>query len=407
MHQESGIYIRLIKGFKFPEPVFFPKSLKRDFRFLGDPIEIRKRVQKMGKSKYPWEPIDDFGNLKPIRNPWVKFDRFWVPFQYTLPHNAKDLGFRFYPFQVVPNLPALSKANVNEALLRKLFNINFQSIHTQNQIRLYPSGIGTIHFIIHLQSTKNIDAIRILDILFNTNWLHLPFLLRENAEDNFNQWSKYLCGKFLRQISEYKEPDREIRRGISIINLQGNFQTSTMRQALEKFASTKQRPLTFLETGREEIISLYNNLLFLYIDQPISKLRIQKGLKRPYFIFHGRRCFRGHHVNIIELAYCSAYLLKFYRKVAKGIFGFPEGGEWVYTLEKILSIPDYIDDKHLKKTYAYELYSQGVDENFVNDLKDSVEKSKFLPTKGISIDTVLSKLLVLGKLIIDTVTIFA
>ncbi|NKQ38482.1 MAG: hypothetical protein HF967_03230 [Methanosarcinales archaeon] len=67
MKSEKGIYIRLIKGFKFPEPVFHPKKLKNDFRFLANSSNIKKRIDLMKGSKY--EKIEPYGYLKPIRNP--------------------------------------------------------------------------------------------------------------------------------------------------------------------------------------------------------------------------------------------------------------------------------------------------------------------------------------------------
>ncbi|MCK4422080.1 hypothetical protein KAW48_09805 [candidate division WOR-3 bacterium] len=425
MSLEKGIYIRLIKGFKFPEPVFHPESLERNLRFLADPQEMKKRINLMGKSRYEWEVIQNFGGLKPIRNPWVKYDQFWEPFQHSQFSETQELGFRMYPFQIVPLPSERVEIHIQKTLFEKIFNTKFQSIYPQYQIRLYPPGVGTVHLIIHLKlpidfDIKNIE--KLLNILLKRKreWLNAPFIIMEklkvrldtsdddsasiyktdNQTMNFFQWTNYMYSKILNQISNHTEETREIDGYVAVINLQGFFPTPEIRRILENYARRKKGSSVFLEKDYDDIINLCGNLLFLYIDSALSKHRRWRYLENPDFIIHGRRGFRGYLINVAELGYCSAYLLKFYNKIFKGLLGNPPDSKWIPTLEKVVNISSYLKLEQWKKTYACELYEHGINETFVKALRDTLKDLSLSTPVQPRVDGILSKLVPLSQLLL-------
>lgn len=404
MKSEKGMYIRLIKGFKFPEPVFYSEKLERNFRFLANSAEIKRKIDRIGK--YPWEPIQNYGYLKPIRNPRIKYDQFWEPFQRSLFSGTHELGFRMYPFQIIPSPSEQIETHIQKTLFEGVFNIKFQSIYSQYQIRLYPSGVGTVHLMIYLKLPLVIDVEKILNIVLKRKWVNSPFLVINNSSVNFPKWAESMYVGILRQISNHHEANREIRGSICGINLQGNFPTSEIREVLENFAKRKKANSTFLEEDHEDIIYLDKNLLFLYLDMALQKRRRWRYLKKPDFILHGRRCLRCHLLNIVELGYCSAYLLTFYSNVAKDLFGKPQDSKWSSTLEKIVNIHSYLEIEQWKKVYACELYEQGINRGFVNALQNSLKELRNSSPEQSCIDGILTKLTLLGQLLATVANFF-
>lgn len=399
MKPEKGIYIRLVKGFKFTEPVFYPESLKGNLRFLSNSQDMKKKISLMGKSKYAWEVIKNYGCLKPIRNPWIKYDQFWEPFQHSELPKTKESGFRMYPFQIIPSPSEQIETHIQKKLFENIFNIKFQSFYSQYQIRLYPSGAGTVHLIIHLKLPPVTNINNILNIILKGKWINSPFLLMSSSSMNFFGWAENIYNGVLKQISEHREEKNEIPGYITLINLQGDFSTTKIRKTLENFQAKKKRNSIFLEKDKDDIIYLYKNLLFLYIDSALPKFREWRYLKRPNFILHGRRCFRGQLLNIAELGYCSAYLLRFYNNVAQGLFGEPRDLKWISTLEKIVYIPSYLKREQWKKAYACELCRQGINEDFIDTLRNSLEKLKSSSSQP-QLEKILSKLMPLSELIL-------
>ncbi|NKQ38481.1 MAG: hypothetical protein HF967_03225 [Methanosarcinales archaeon] len=219
----------------------------------------------------------------------------------------------------------------------------------------------------------------------------------------------------MKQISKHHEENREISKYISGINLQGDFQTSNIRKILKDFAA-KRTNSTFLKKRDNDIIYMDENIAFLYLDKELQISRERRYLlEKSNFILHGRRCFRGHFLNVVELGYCSAYLMKFYNNIANNLFGEsqtsawnniftrlfgkPQNLKWIPTLEKIINTHSYIENEHLKKVYACELYKQGIDENFVTEFRNHIEQLKSHLPKQYSIDGILTKLVSLSELI--------
>lgn len=273
-----------------------------------------------------------------------------------------------------------------------------------------------MHLIIHLKFPINADVEKILNITLNRKWVNSPFLVINNSSElNFFKWAEDMYTGVLKQISKHHEENREISKYISGINLQGDFQTSNIRKILKDFAA-KRTNSTFLKKRDNDIIYMDENIAFLYLDKELQISRERRYLlEKSNFILHGRRCFRGHFLNVVELGYCSAYLMKFYNNIANNLFGEsqtsawnniftrlfgkPQNLKWIPTLEKIINTHSYIENEHLKKVYACELYKQGIDENFVTEFRNHIEQLKSHLPKQYSIDGILTKLVSLSELI--------
>lgn len=273
-----------------------------------------------------------------------------------------------------------------------------------------------MHLIIHLKFPINADVEKILNITLNRKWVNSPFLVINNSSElNFFKWAEDMYTGVLKQISKHHEENREISKYISGINLQGDFQTSNIRKILKDFAA-KRTNSTFLKKRDNDIIYMDENIAFLYLDKELQISRERRYLlEKSNFILHGRRCFRGHFLNVVELGYCSAYLMKFYNNIANNLFGEsqtsawnniftrlfgkPQNLKWIPTLEKIINIHSYIENEHLKKVYACKLYKQGIDENFVTEFRNHIEQLKSHLPKQYSIDGILTKLVSLSELI--------
>lgn len=396
----KGIYIRLIKGFKFPEPVFYPKLIKNNLRFLTDPQEMKKRIDLMGK--HPWEKIQNFGALKPIRNPRIRYDEFWEPFQHSI---NQESGFRMYPFQIVPLPSEQIKTYIQKTLFEDTFNTEFRSIYSQYQIRLYSPGVGTVHLIIHLELPHYCNIEKILNIVLKRRWINSSFLVINDSlrKRNFPGWAEHMYTRLLEQISEHREESREIPGYIAVINLQGDFPVPEVRKILEKFGTRKEGNSAFMEKNYDDIIYLHKNLLFLYVDRALFTRRMSRYLEKPIFILHGRRCIRGHLLNAFELGYSSAYLLRFYYNVVNGLFGKPQNLKWIPTLKKIVNIPSYLKFEQWKRVYACELHEQGIMKEFVDTLQNSLQQNF---SEQHDIGGIITNLATLGTLLLVATEIY-
>lgn len=422
MKTKRGLYIRLIKGFRFPEPIFFQKSLTKEFKYLSDFSKMKSKIELMGKSKN--EIIINIGKLKPVRKQNSKYDQFWTPFQYSLT-NPTDLGLRVYPFQIVPFCQTFTPIYIQRQLLENALNTKFEFIHPQYQIRLYPAGSGSVHLILYLKLPPNINLCKLLNSVLKFRWLNAPFLMigelkrcvldtntnvivwkTNSPEMNFFEWTKYIGNRILKQISTHQE-DREIRDYMAVINLQGKFQTQDVRCELER----RKGNIGFFERYNDDVICLNKRpFLFIYVDNGLRKLREIRKLNKRQLIFYGRKRLRNHLINVAELGYLSSYLLKVYNGVISGIFGENLDLRIIHTLGKIVYIPSYFD--HIKcssyisdcwkRIYTYLLINSRIDPNFINTLEAKLEQLKqSFPDKEPHINELLRNLSTLTPLILE------
>jgi hypothetical protein len=315
----EAINLTFIKRFKFPEPVFSPDNLvgslggkfigKLDCRFLSNQDQINQRINKMKKLE-----IKKGWVLKPIKNLNIPEDNFWRPFKYEAAsiHLIGKQELPFYPFQVIVD----DGIKIERGKLESVIQSKIIDYKVNIQARIYPPGVGTAHLYLYLKPTSlNLDSINSLfnpeNILINYKHDYV------DVNDYFFNFINSLVGKLVKEPSQFS---RDVSGLYKVINFQGdslplNQNLNSLSKILSGLSSPSDSNVMIqrdkLTKNRlagkgknEDILIISNRAAMLYVDEYLKNKRSK--------ILKGRRCFRNHFINAIELAYATDTLLDIY-----------------------------------------------------------------------------------------------
>lgn len=314
----DSLNLVFIKRFRLLEPVFWPDELvggfadkisgKPSFKFLSNPEEINQMINKNKRFKLKNNWI-----CKPIKNLNIPQDNFWRPFKYQTEPISLTSRKRlpFYPFQIIPEDEIeINKNSLEKTLVSKIidYKVNFQ-------VRIYPPGAGTVLFYLYLEADKfNLDTIN--NIIDARNIL----VRYRDKEINLHRFFNSVINSIVNEVVKVNST-REVEGIYTIINFQGselNIDENLMQ--LSRILTGKPNPTN--EEIEEEKNKLVKYKLGRYeedlnaVSKRLSIISIDQGLKenlRQSFT-KGRRCFRNHFINALELAYVTDLLIKEYNK---------------------------------------------------------------------------------------------
>ncbi len=311
----EAVHLAFIKRFEFPEPVFCPEKLKRGkifskegCRFFCDPNEINKRINSLDKVQLP------VGILKPIKNLKIPEDNFWKPFRYEElgPQLTHRRELPYYPFQVLPDQTTVS---IDEGSIKKITGMDIVDVKVNAQIRLFPPGIGTAHVYLYLKS-KALDTDQLLNLTSDPRSIRIAF---HGKKKNLFKFFNSFINMTVNHISE-REHARDIPGYFLLFNFQGKGPESLSAEIAEDLSKILQNrsPLRKGEVKRiteednfagrktdADLIFLSDRTAVLFVDEGIRSLGHSRILK-------GRRCFRTHFLNTVEMAYNTQWLLTYY-----------------------------------------------------------------------------------------------
>jgi len=312
----ESVHLVFIKRFEFPEPVFCPGELKGggilskkdDYRFFSDPNAMNKQINSMERTETP------VGILKPIKNLNIPKDNFWRPFRYEElgPRLTHRRELPYYPFQVIPDQSRLS---IDKKYLKKITGMDITDSKVNAQIRLFPPGIGTAHLYLYMNS-KELDTEKLLKLTSDPRSIRISFYKKErNLFEFFNSF----INMTMNHISERKH-NRDIPGYFLLFNFQGKGPSSLSEDIAEDFSqvlqnrSPSQKRTLRRITGEDNCAGSKTETDFIFITPRTAILSVDEGIRSLGHarILKGRRCFRTHFLNTVEMAYNSGWLLKYY-----------------------------------------------------------------------------------------------
>jgi hypothetical protein len=271
----EGINYKIIKFFEFPEPVFNRRRLKRKFKFLSDHNKINRLLNKKGEKAQ--SKIKNIGFIKPIKNPNSPKDRYWRPFKryYDIPYNhvfsqRTEKGLFMIPMQIIHNEWTVG---INETKFEDLLEQKIENKNISIQMRIYPPGYGSVHLTLYVDFPKKAD------------WLKSSLNLR----------------KKLHQISLYLIDKKQKRHSFTGLH---RFLDYIVKNTLSSIVN---------DNVRYRIAD--KHLCFIVNAQGVNFKCKKSEVEIPDQLINGRKCFRDHFVNTIELGYISSLLFKHYLNV--------------------------------------------------------------------------------------------
>jgi hypothetical protein len=277
-----------------------------DARFLGKPDEIRKVIN--APKAIEFRSL----TLKPYRNPQVPEENFWAHLQ----PDSGDESLPLFPFQVLFHD---LKIEIDRANLASALGIPAVTDYkVWCDARLYPAGMGTLHFSIYVEAKDG----GLLPSHIATFADALPTLLVTVSDRTQGAASKNLfdvLDSLRRRLSEEivaaNADTSEVQGAYYFFTLEGNplnwhDHVADCARLLvgskDTAAVTRARKLVRRGIG----VSRAQDLLV--IGERASIIYVDAGLKAKYakakraVILNGRRCFRQHFTSTVELAYlCS------------------------------------------------------------------------------------------------------
>lgn len=309
----ESVHLAFMKRFEFPEPVFYPEKLKRggilskkdDYRFFCNPDDMNKRINAMEKSELP------LGIMKPIKNLNIPKDNYWRPFRYKelRPRLTKRPELPYYPFQVIPCNLGLT---IDRGNIESITGMDVIDSKVNAQIRLFPPGIGTAHLYLYI-NPKKLDADNLLKLTSDPRCIRVS---SRKGEKNIFEFFNSFINMVMNHISERKY-NRDIPGYFLLFNFQGKGVASLSQEdkkelfmVLHNRYQEEGKPITEEDNcaGTKtdtDLIFMSEKTAILFIDEGIRNLGHQRILK-------GRKCFRTHFLNTVEMAYNSEWLLKHY-----------------------------------------------------------------------------------------------
>lgn len=307
-------HISFIKLFRFTEPIFEPKKLEDEIRFLSNPRKIKERTE-IKESATERRKIEGIGTLKRIKNIDIFEDNFWVEFNPESPASSQSSEEReplpYYPFQLLPPARKLS-LRIPESEVRGS-PILYQDC--SYQIRLYPPGIGSFHLrFYYKQQPLNWKFLEWMSSgrrrIFNINGRNMDF------PDVYDEETTRFFEKCCKSDDKEKKIARRIKGYYKVINVQGELEEDTIGPFLiflDKMLGKEKK--SEIMTPYEDRIIVGRKACVLYLDKGVKtrKEDMKKGNeKERRKIRRGRRCFRSHIIDTLDLAYTSLALSEIY-----------------------------------------------------------------------------------------------
>jgi hypothetical protein len=316
----ESVHLAFIKRFEFPEPVFYPEKLKRgrafskkgDYRFFCDPDSMNKQINAMEKTELP------VGIMKPIKNLNIPKDNYWRPFRYKEMNVrlTKRLELPYYPFQVIPSNVGLT---IDRGKIESITGMDIIDSKVDAQIRLFPPGIGTVHLYLYI-NPKDLDTENLLKLTRDPRCIRIS---SQKGEKNIFEFFNSFINMVMNHLSERKY-NRDIPGYFLLFNFQGKGIASLSQEDMEDFSeilqnspSKKMRKITEKDNcaGSKtdtDLMFISKKTAILFVDEGIRNLGHPRILK-------GRKCFRTHFLNTLEMAYNVEWLLKHYDEYLRSI----------------------------------------------------------------------------------------
>jgi hypothetical protein len=316
----EGINYKIIKFFEFPEPVFNRRRLKRKFKFLSDHNKINRLLNKKGEKAQ--SKIKNIGFIKPIKNPNSPKDRYWRPFKryYDIPYNhvfsqRTEKGLFMIPMQIIHNEWTVG---INETKFEDLLEQKIENKNISIQMRIYPPGYGSVHLTLYVDFPKKADWLKSsLNLRKKLHQISLYLIDKKQKRHSFTGLHRFLdyivkntLSSIVNDNVRYRIADKHL---CFIVNAQGvNFKCkkSEVEKILGKFEKGD-----YYKAEKGDIFAVKDGRAFLFIDKNLLKRRTKVFRKIPDQLINGRKCFRDHFVNTIELGYISSLLFKHYLNV--------------------------------------------------------------------------------------------
>ena len=332
----ESVHLTFVQRFEFPHPVLLPEKFReigilrkeKEYEFLLDPVCANEEIDSMEKKNF-----GEIGIIKPIRNIESQKDTFWRYFIYE-EHKSKptqDMELPYYPFQIIPRELNL-KENRNK--IEEIMDMKIIDSKMNAQVRLFPCGIGTVHLYLYLKP-KELDADRLLRLTSDpTNIRILCEDSQGKQEKHAFEFFNYLVNKTMDHMFD-KNLTRTIYGYFLLFNFQGKGFEALSKDDIEDFSrilrnkwyATKRKRDSPKKKQYRRIIErdnldrTENGLDYIFISPKTAILFIDEGIRDigHLRILKGRRCFRSHFLNILEMAYNSEWFFEYYNSHFKWI----------------------------------------------------------------------------------------
>lgn len=324
----ESVHLTFIQRFEFPQPVFLPEKFEegdtdtkeKTFEFFLDPILMNEEIYFMRERN-----LDDIGIIKPIKNIKSQKDSFWKEFAYKKRGEKLTEGSRlpYYPFQIFPDKWNLKedRSHIEEVTGMKIIDSKVNA-----QMRLFPCGIGTVHLYLYLKP-RELNADQLLRITSK------PPNIRVSYTDFQKRWKKTVLEFFNHFVNRtmgqiFKRPSNKVINGYFLLfNFQGRgFETLSedvvedFEKVLENRSYIRKKEKYSSEVEFRRIIEeknldrSYNGVDYVFISPKTAILFIDEGIRdiEHFRVLKGRRCLRGHFMNILEMAYNLEWLIRYY-----------------------------------------------------------------------------------------------
>lgn len=316
----DAAHLTFIQRFEFPEPVFFPESLKRsgffifkkeEYGYLSNPILLISAMESMMK-----DDLGEIGVIKPVKNLKTGKDNFWQEFSY---HDVGALTglseLPYYPFQIIPEKLKLKE---DRDYIEAITGMKIADSKMDTQIRLFPCGVGTAHLYLYIKP-EQMDAEKLVRLTSSPK--NIRIIQKGKRKDAYQFFNDFV-NMVMNRISNRKTGRSRIIRGYYLlVNLQGRGLEKLSREDAEDFSRILENRIDYsgekdikeivkrkdLKKKRREkdYIFVSPKTAILFADEEIRSIGHDKILK-------GRRCFRGHVLNTLEMAYNMEHLLRLY-----------------------------------------------------------------------------------------------
>ena len=325
----EGAHVTVIKRFEFAEPVFQPEKLaksifswlpfdrRENYTFLGDAKQIKFLVDHKRAIE-----ISGIGTMRPIRNPYVREEIFWLPFKPS--EQLVKLGIRpelpMFPFRITPEI----KVSIQKSWLETVLDSKITEQKAYLEMLIYPPGVSTMHLHLAFKSkwvglnlnglinlSRKLDAMP-LAISKNKRYKKKRYTNYEGVFGVFNLLANQVASRLLSGTAERKE-----FTGYHVVyTLQGKPVKPTERlDVLAKLFADDQDPHSshkYIELeGKHEddILAVGRHTSVIYVD---AGIREKHRAQHEPNISEGRRCFRNNFTNSVEFAYVTEALIHIY-----------------------------------------------------------------------------------------------
>lgn len=320
----EGAHLTVIKRFEFAEPVFQPEKLtksifswlpfdrRENYTFLGDAKQIKFLIDHKKAIE-----ISGIGTMRPIRNPYVREEIFWLPFKPS--EQLVKLGIRpelpMFPFRITPEF----KISIQKSWLETVLDSKITRQQAYLEMLIYPPGVSTVHLHLLFKSKGvGLNLNGLINLRRQLNAMPLVISKKKHYTDYKSGFEvfNFLAGQVASRLLSGKVEQKEFTGYHVVYTLQGKpVKLAERLDVLAKLFADDQDPHSshkYIELEgkhKDDILAVGRHTSVIYVD---AGIREKHRAQHEPNISEGRRCFRNNFTSSVEFAYVTEALIHIY-----------------------------------------------------------------------------------------------